>query len=115
MHNYKRPNQMSDYRSGVYLIGSRHYNWYKIGSSGNLDARLASFKSLPFTIDTQYTWETEQDAARETEHKLHAMVSDRRLRANGGYSEWFNLGPDDLRRVSEYMGKADSLTVVLSI
>lgn len=85
------PNAMSD-DAGVYLIGNSEHGWYKIGhSTASVSHRVASYRSLPFTIDIEHTWMTGINRARECERNLHQIVEGYRVRENGGSSEWFRL------------------------
>ena len=42
--------------AGVYLVGSTAHGWYKIGQSQQVSNRVRMYRSLPFVIDTIYTW-----------------------------------------------------------
>jgi len=42
--------------AGVYLVGSTTHGWYKIGQSQQVSNRVRMYRSLPFMIDTIYTW-----------------------------------------------------------
>jgi hypothetical protein len=91
--------------AGVYLVGSTTHGWYKIGQSQQVSNRVRMYRSLPFVIDTIYTWMTGSERCQETEKRLHALVTNKRLRANGGYSEWFALDCHDIQKIKDYMDR----------
>ena len=81
--------------SGVYLIGSTRHGWYKIGQSSTVTSRVRGYRSCPFVIDTKLVWSVPTGQSRVIERRLHALVESKRIRANGGYSEWFRLAVRD--------------------
>ena len=90
-------------QSGVYLIGSSALGWFKIGQSQDIMGRLGCYRSYPFRIDMKQVWSVEDTRCREMEKVLHALVESKRIRANGGYSEWFNLDILDIHVIRETM------------
>jgi hypothetical protein len=96
-------NKRRDEDAGVYLIGSTEHGWYKIGQSSEVNRRIRHYTSMPFVNDVSYVWRVKNNDCRRVEIALHSLVEDRRLRANGGYSEWFTLSPDDVNTIAQFM------------
>jgi hypothetical protein len=88
--------------SGVYLIGSTRHGWYKIGQSSTV-TRVRGYRSCPFVIDTKLVWSVPTGQSRAIERGLHALVESKRIRANGGYSEWFRLAVRDIHLIQDHM------------
>jgi hypothetical protein len=82
--------------AGVYIVGSTKHNWYKIGQSQTVTIRMASYRSMPFTIDIARVFLCHHERCRAIEIVLHKSVRNRRIRANDAYSEWYHLTPDEL-------------------
>ena len=91
--------------SGVYLIGSTRHGWYKIGQSSTVTSRVRGYRSCPFVIDTKLVWSVPTGQSRAIERKLHALVESKRIRANGGYSEWFSLAVRDIHLIQDHMSE----------
>jgi|HubBroStandDraft_5_1064220.scaffolds.fasta_scaffold19035_1 hypothetical protein len=82
--------------AGVYIVGNTEHNWYKIGQSQTVTIRMASYRSMPFTIDIARVFLCHHERCRAIEMALHKRVRNRRIRANDAYSEWYHLNPDEL-------------------
>jgi hypothetical protein len=95
--------------AGIYIVGSSKHNWYKIGQSQNVSTRISQYRSLPFVIDVVRVIPCKPEQCRGFELRLQACIDTKRIRANGGYSEWFSLSPADLRTL---FALADSLIIV---
>jgi hypothetical protein len=103
--------------AGVYLIGSTAHGWYKIGQSSSLNTRVAHYRSLPFIVDICRTWKTGEET-REIEKQLHRVFKSVQIRANGAYSEWFALSPEDIELLEALMRmypEADSRPIKTAI
>ncbi len=62
----------------VYLIGSRTFNWYKIGKSGNAAIRVAELGILlPFRIEVIAVWKAQNH--HELEKLLHEKHAAQRI------------------------------------
>ena len=90
-------------QAGVYVLGSTELGWFKIGQSQDLLSRLGGYRSYPFLIDAVYAWSVEGARCREVEKALHALVENKRIRANHTYSEWFKLDILDIHVLRETM------------
>lgn len=90
----------------VYLIGTRKFNWYKIGKSSNASIRIADLGILlPFRIEVIAVWRVENHHA--VEQLLHE-----RFEANRVNGEWFTFGANQLEKIVEEM-KAVQVPVAL--
>ena len=84
-------------------LGQQELGWFKIGQSQDLLSRLGGYRSYPFLIDAVYAWSVEDARCREVEKALHALVENKRIRANHTYSEWFKLDILDIHVLRETM------------
>lgn len=81
----------------VYLIGSRKYNWYKIGKSSNAAIRIADLGILlPFRIEVIAVWKASNH--HELERLLHQKYESNRI--NG---EWFTFGQPQIEKIVSEM------------
>ena len=96
-------NDASELVSGIYLIGSSEFGWYKIGQSQQLSKRIVNYRSLPFLIDVRHTWQVSEDKVRAIEKELHEHFKARRTNANDAYSEWYELSQFDIARLHEML------------
>lgn len=84
----------------VYLIGSRIFNWYKIGKSGNAAIRVAELGILlPFRIEVIAIWKA------HNHHKLEKLLHEKfaTQRING---EWFQFVPGQVEFLVNEMAVA---------
>jgi hypothetical protein len=86
--------------AGVYIVGNTEHIWYKIGQSQTVTQRVVDYRPLPFMIDFVRIFVCHPAQCRAIEARAHALVRDRQIRANGSYSEWYSLSPEDLQEVA---------------
>lgn len=81
----------------VYLIGSRIFNWYKIGKSGNAAIRVTDLGILlPFRIEVLAVWKAANH--HEMESLLHEKYASHRV--NG---EWFTFSVTEIETIIKGM------------
>ena len=84
----------------VYLIGSRTFNWYKIGKSNNAAIRVSELGILlPVRIEVLAVWKAENH--HETERLLHEKYASHRI--NG---EWFTFTASHIKAIIREMAAA---------
>lgn len=79
----------------LYVIGNRHYGWYKIGVSSNPDKRINEIRTgCPVPVEIVLVAET--DEAEELERMLHLHFASQCMSR-----EWFVLDDEDLEYIAE--------------